>query len=71
MGDKKKLKKGGVVFYFLRDVEKRVDLGRGNKHSFKYGLIHILFLNKTRGSKEPVSLTLIYVNIKQRTQMDS
>ena len=25
MGDKKKLKKGGVVFYFLRDVEKRVD----------------------------------------------
>jgi len=26
---------------------------------------------KTRGSKEPVSLTLVYVHIKQRTQMDS
>ena len=27
--------------------------------------------NKTRCSKEPVSLTLVYVNIKQWTQMDS
>ena len=26
---------------------------------------------KTRGSKEPVSLTLVYVNIKQRKKMDS
>ena len=26
---------------------------------------------QTRGSKEPVSLTLVYVNIKQRKQMDS
>ena len=26
---------------------------------------------KTRGSKEPVSLTLVYEHIRQRTQMDS
>ena len=26
---------------------------------------------ETRGSKEPVSLTLVYVHIKQRKQMDS
>ena len=32
-----------------------------------------IFISKieTRGSKEPVSLTLVYVNIKQRKQMDS
>ena len=28
-------------------------------------------ISKTRGSKEPVSLTLVYVNIKQRKQIDS
>ena len=37
----------------------------------KTSLIIFYVENLTRGSKEHVSLTLVYVHIKQRTQMDS
>ena len=45
--------------------------GRTNGSTDQKHNAHKWDIKKTRGSKEPVSLTLVYVNIKQWTQMDS
>ena len=37
----------------------------------RYMLWSLSVYNITRGSKEPVLLTLVYVNIKQKKQIDS
>ena len=41
------------------------------KHAILLSYIFWELIRETRGSKEPVSLTLVYVTIKQRKQMDS
>ena len=46
---------------FLKSIFHLMHMGKGP----------VLKLIKTRVSKEPVSLTLVSVNIKQRKQMDS